>query len=122
MKGGAVPLNPRIAGQIEAEAMQFLGTPYARDFNCMTFVRAVYRAVGLTLPPMALNVTTADLVNPPIGYVLYVQHKQAPRRGYSHVVIILPRRRCIHCSYYFGRKVVITDLDELMALYDIADA
>ncbi|MDO8469535.1 MAG: hypothetical protein Q7S84_00760 [bacterium] len=107
--------------QIEAEATRHLGTPYTRDFNCMTFVRTMYRAVELTLPPVAANVRFMELADPPIGHILYLRHKESSvRRSYTHAAIILPGRRCIHCSYYFGGKVVVSELDELLKTYDVA--
>lgn len=86
----------------------------------MDFVREVYLKNQLTLPPLSLNLTPEELLNPPIGHILYLRHKQAsPGRNFTHAALILPERKAIHASYYFGMCVVITDLDELMKIYDL---
>lgn len=109
------------AEQIVAVARTFLDRPYTKDFRCMDFVREVYRRVGLTLPPIERNLTVDDLKNPPVGFVLYLLHKENTfDRKYSHVAIILPGRTCIHMSYYFGGRVVITDLDTFLEIYHLA--
>lgn len=106
--------------EIERIALKYLGRAYESRFRCLDFVRAVYAEMGMTIPPVRLNVKPVDLTNPPVGHVLFLRHKQAARKeGYTHVAIIISGHRCIHNSYYFGKKVVITPLDELLACYEV---
>jgi hypothetical protein len=115
-------LTPKTARRIEREARRYLGKKYDRtSFNCLTFVRAVYAKVGLKPPPLRLNVSAAQLLDPPTGFVLYLKRRgSASRKPITHAVIILDKRTCIHCSYYFGGKVVISTLDEILKEYDVA--
>lgn len=77
--------------------------------------------MGLTLPPVDLNLTADDLNKSPVGYVLYLRHKRYHGTNrFTHAGIMLENKKCIHCSYYFGMAVVITDLDNLFEIYDIA--
>lgn len=110
-----------IGKAVEDVALIYLGTPYTDTFNCLDFVRAVYKRVGLTTPPSNLNVIHDQLSSPPIGYVIFLRHKQATaERKVTHVGIVISGRRVVHCSFYFGRRVVITDLDELLKMYDLS--
>lgn len=107
--------------KIITTARRYLGSPYQDDFTCLDFVRTVYAKHGFTVPPIELNLQAKDLENPPIGFVLYLR-----RRGYSgdrrwtHVTIVVSATECIHCSHYFGDKVVITPLKDVLSFYDIA--
>ena len=110
---------------MENEAyLQRLGRPYSEAYKCLTFVRDVYGAVGLTLPPIVMNVRREQLENPPVGFVLYLRRKSkrsATSTRFTHAGIIIPERSLIHCSYYFGKKVVISDLDEVLEIYDLVE-
>lgn len=115
-------LSPTTQSDIVAEALRYLGKEYDRShFNCLTFARLVYEKVGLKLPPIQLNITPLQLTDPPLGYVLYLKYKQSKSTGkFTHVGILIGNRECIHCSYFFGGKVVITRLDELFGVYELA--
>jgi cell wall-associated NlpC family hydrolase len=105
---------------IEKIALTYRDVPYTNTFNCLDFVRAVYARAGLTAPPSKLNIVHEQLADPPVGYVIFLRHKQASaERKATHVGIIISSRRVIHCSFYFGKKVVITDIDELLKTYDL---
>jgi hypothetical protein len=106
---------------IVTSAIGFLGRPYEEGFKCTDFIREAYRHAGLTLPPPHMNLSLRDLDDPPIGYVLYLKHKEhGGSRRLTHAVILLPDRMCIHSSYFFGMKVVTTALDDVLAVYEIA--
>jgi len=109
------------AEQIVKIALSCLGQPYRDIFKCTDFVRQAYNQVGLTIPPPTLNLKLDDMHSPPIGFVLYLKRKasQVDRRV-THAVLILPERKCIHASYYLGITIVITELDELLKMYDLA--
>lgn len=107
--------------EIERIALTYLGRKYESGFRCMDFVRRVYAEAGMTVPPVRLNVKPAGLADPPVGHVLFLRHKQATgTKRYSHVAIVISGRRCIHNSYHLGGRVVITPLDELLTLYNLA--
>lgn len=105
--------------KIISTARTYLGRDYTRSFNCLDFVREVYRAHGLTVPPPFLNLRPEDLSDPSPGYVLYLRHKTFSGDGWTHVAIIASSESCIHCSYYFGRKVVITSIADMLSMYNV---
>ena len=117
---GSVALTVEEAERIEGFALSYLGCKYeAGIFNCKDFVQAVYRDVGIAYPPLSLNVSKDELLNPPIGHVLFLKHKESTRQV-SHVGIVISGRRCIHNSRYFGGQVVVTPLEELFKIYDLS--
>ena len=107
--------------QIEEVALSYLGREYRIDFNCRDFVEMVYSQVGMPMPLRRLNITREELENPPVGHIIFLRHKGAPRHKVStHVGIIISGKRCIHNSYYFGKQVVVTSFEELFKVYDLA--
>lgn len=107
---------------IEEIAITYLNAPYTKSFSCVTFVREVYRRAGLTVPPSSLNITLEQLKDPPIGYVIFLRHRSVGEgeMRVTHVGIIISGKRVIHCSFFFGKKVVITNVDALLEVYDLA--
>lgn len=114
--------------QVVKTALTYLGTPYEKNFTCADFVRAVYREIEIEIPilstapvPQWMNITRDELEGLPVGHLMFLRHKknQGPR-SWTHVVITLPERKCIHCSYFFGGKVVISSLVEIFEVYDFA--
>lgn len=107
--------------EIERIALTYLGRKYEPGFRCLDFVRCVYAEAGLTVFPVTRNVRPEELANPPVGHVLFLKHRQASKeRRCTHAVIIISGGRCIHNSYYFGKKVVVTPLDQILSLYEVA--
>lgn len=53
--------------EIERIALKYLGRAYKSGFRCLDFVRLVYAEVGMTIPPVRLNIKSADLASPPNG-------------------------------------------------------
>ena len=105
---------------IIASARRYLGRPYQEDFTCLDFVRAVYAEHGLSVPPASLNLDAADLADPPIGFVLYLRRKAyIGTRTWTHMVLIASATECIHCSRFFGGKVVLTPLRHIRAIYEV---
>lgn len=124
-------LTPAQITKILDAAWSLLGRPYADDFQCVDFVRAVYASADITIPrltsgspPEDFNIRKADLRNPPAGYIMFLKDRCDPRkeRLWTHLVIILPLRTCIHCSLFYGEKVVITPLAEIFERYDFAES
>ena len=106
-------LTKKQAQRIEKIALRYLGRKYRSRFRCQDFVCAVYREVGISVPTRRHNVTREQLKNPPLGYVIYLKHKREREKPSTHMGIIVSGKRCIHNSYYFGKWVVITPLEEL---------
>jgi len=107
----------------------FEGRMRAPDFKCIDFVRIVYRAVGITIPrlgpwcpPSDFNIGEEELADPPVGHLMFLKDRTDPRTesAWTHTVIIVPGRKCVHCSLFLGEKVVITPLEELWQRYDFA--
>jgi hypothetical protein len=115
-------LSQQLQCYIKNEAIRYIGKKYDRiHFNCLTFARLVYQKVGLTLPPLQLNVTLSQLKNPPVGFVVYLRRKNSKNIcRFTHVAILMDDRMCIHCSYFFGGSVVVSRLDELLDFYSLA--
>ncbi|MDB4983931.1 MAG: hypothetical protein JWM20_110 [Patescibacteria group bacterium] len=113
-------------------AMSYLEHPYSKEiFNCVTFVRAVYKSADIDIPllnpgPPAfeLNISRWQCDDPPVGHMIFLKDPLDPRkeRAWTHIVIALENKTCIHCSLFFGRKVVISTLDEIFARYEFAES
>lgn len=112
-------------------AFSYLGHKYENGFDCIGFVRSVYRHIGIDVPlisgtippPKEFNITEDQLCNPPIGHTIFLKDRYDPRkeRVWTHVVIVLPNSQCIHSSIFYGEKVSISDLREIMEKrYDFA--
>lgn len=114
--------------KVVSVALSYLGRSRQKIFCCADFVRAVYRSIGIEIPllassapPSEFNIKAEDLQNPPIGHLMFLRDRKDRRsRAWTHVAILLPHGRCIHCSYFFGRKVTISTLDEIFECYDFA--
>lgn len=107
-------------------ATSYLGQRYHPGFTCVDFVREVYRGIGITIPelspeapPSRFNLSPDDIGDPPIGHLLFLRNKQEKRdRRWSHIVIVLPDRECIHCSYFTG-QVTRSTLPDILSRYEI---
>ncbi len=110
-------------------ATSYIGHPYGKGFRCVDFVRNVYGHVGIKIPkltsrvpPVEYNITKKQLRDPPVGYLIFLKDRGDPRkyRAWTHVVIVMPDHCCIHCSLFFGKKVVISSLSDMYKKYDFA--
>lgn len=123
-------LSEEVRRKIIETALTFLGQPYSPSFNCIDFVREVYARVGIQIPkispqitPRRCNILREDLKDPPFGHIIFLRDLQDDRpRSWTHVGILLPEKKCIHCSLFFGQKVVISALDELFKRYHFAES
>jgi len=126
-----------ILGKISSDkiievALSYLDHPWSRtEFNCVTFVREVYARVGIEIPklrhdciPSEFNITKDQFENPPAGHLIFLLDPNDPRkeRAWTHLVISLGDQKCIHCSLFFGRKVVISTIEEIRKKYLFAES
>ena len=53
--------------------------------------------------------------------MIFLKDRNDPRkeRVWTHVAIILTKETCIHCSLFFGNKVVISSFKDMYAKYDV---
>lgn len=114
-------MSSELGHMIVETALRYLGRPYDREnFKCFHFVREVYTLLGLKPPPLSENLTVEQMLDPPIGHLLYLKHKEdTKQRRWSHVAIVISKEEVIHNSLWFGEKVVISKLSEILELYTI---
>ena len=112
-------------------AQSYVGIPYIPyQFECVDFVREVYRHVGIEIPllpksapPAEFNINAEQLAEPPIGYLMFLKNPKDRRlRAWTHVAIILSKETCVHCSYYFGKRVVISTFEEVFQKYEFVES
>jgi len=125
-----VELSKEQVATILRVASLYVDYPYKKNFQCVDFVRRVYGCTGIkvpilkadTPPPREFNITKEQLKEPPPGHILFLKDRSDPRknRKWTHVVIIMPGHRCIHCSLFLGRQVAISSLYEMFKRYDFA--
>ena len=114
-------------------ARMFLGRPYGEEFDCIEFIRAVYRSADvhipkispLAAPPYEFNIRKEELKNAPEGNIIFLKDRYDPRkeRKWTHAVIALRHGQCIHNSIFYGSKVTISDIETIMKdRYDFAES
>ena len=117
--------------QVVEIALTYLNQPYRKGFRCVEFVREVYCQIGIHLPilqswapPQGFNIFKEQLIDPPAGHVMFLRDRDDPRkeRSWTHVVILISKLNCIHCSLFSGEKVVISTLEEIYKRYDFAES
>ena len=111
-------------------ALSFLGLPYSENFRCLDFVRTVFRQMNMNIPilhpnlspPSDWNISETDINNPPPGHIMFLIDPNDSRkeRAWTHAVIIVNPKDCIHCSIFFGREVIISPLDKIFEKYKFA--
>lgn len=111
---------------IVAFSLDYLGRQWSEDFNCIAFVREIYKMVDIEIPPIHshilpprdFNITEENLNSWRAGYILFLKRqKYTGERIWTHVGITLPEEKLIHCSEYFGRQVSITPKKEIFSFY-----
>ncbi len=123
-------LNASMSERIIIESHNYLGFEFNYEkFNCVHFAREVYRCVGITLPlldrkgfpPKDFHLSPEEFGNMPTGHCAFFKRKACSSgRIWTHVAIIVSSTELIHCSRYFGCKVVITPRDMFLEIYDLA--
>lgn len=124
-------LTEKEVRKIVSIAISYLGHKYGNGLDCIGFVRSVYKCIGIDIPPISgtsfppkeFNITRDQLYGPPVGHTIFLKDRYDPRkeRTWTHVVIALSGHQCIHASIFYGGKVSISDLREIMQKrYDFA--
>ena len=112
-------------------AKSYIGRKREPGFKCVEFVCQVYEEAGITVPrliptefpPQDFCLTKDELTDPPAGRPLFLYNKNDWRpRKWTHLVITLPNHEVVHCSYFFGKKVVITSLEKILEKYDFVES
>jgi cell wall-associated NlpC family hydrolase len=111
---------------VVAIALEYLDREWGDHFNCITFVREVYRKVCVDVPliyshvppPKECNISADGLDCWHEGLILFLKRKgYTGSRTWTHVGITMPSGRLIHCSDYFGKRVSITQKEEIFTFY-----
>lgn len=111
-------------------AYSYLGYPFDwKTFNCMHFVRKVYREVGIELPliykkiplPFEFQLSESEFCLMPIGHIVFFKRRGSEAdRLWTHVAIIANLTELIHCTRHLGNGVVVTSRDRFLNVYDLA--
>ena len=111
-------------------AMSHLGRGREEGFRCVDFVREVFRSIDIEIPPLSsgfppkeFNIAKEDLVNLPLGEIIFFRNLKDQRgRKWTHVAIAVSSDECIHCSYFFGEKVVVSNINDMLARYEFVES
>lgn len=109
-------------------ALACVGRNHEPGFGCVDFVRHVYLQIGIKIPllspetpPREYNITRSMLNNPPNGAIVFLKDPTDLRlREWTHVAIALPEKKIIHNSIFFGRRVTVLTLAEVLTVYEFA--
>lgn len=103
--------------QIVEFAKSLLGTRYSyQNFNCSHFVQLVYGKFDIPMMQEVCFETITDFNDPSaIGKLILLVHSKYRSK---HTAIYIGNHQVIHNSFYFGRKVVITSLEDLLKVYE----
>ncbi len=117
-------INSKKRRKIVDEALSHLDRIQGDDFKCVDFVREVYAACGITIPkisptlapPRKFNTTIDKLKNPPIGIIVFLKDRFDLRinRTWTHLIISIGNGECVHCSKFYGGKVTISNIQEIL--------
>ncbi len=101
-------------------ARSLIETQYDRaDFNCRHFVEKVFKDAELEISYVRFE-EYGSLNEQHMGQVLLLVRRSVKHlRPISHMGIFSDHG-LLHCSYYFGRAVVETSLEELFEVYDLS--
>ncbi len=106
----------KIAPQLVEFAKSFVGKDYSYlDFNCAHFIRMVYGKFNI---PILVNATIEPIVNfndsSEVGKMVLLKHRKYQSR---HMAIYIGENQVIHNSFYFGKKVVVSNLGDVLKVY-----
>lgn len=122
-------LTPDVSRRIITVAQGYLNRSFDyHNFNCIHFVREVYGLVGITLPlinreglpPAKFHLSEIEFRKMLLGHSVFFRRKSSMSpRLWTHVAIIFSESELIHCSLFFGKKVVVTSVDEFFKIYSL---
>lgn len=115
---------------IVATAQNYIGRSFNYSkFNCVHFVREVYRTAGITLPilsptdypPLDFYLSENELALMPIGHAVFFKRRAAAtRRIWTHIAIVYSTNEFIHCSRYVGYGVGTVTVEQMFSIYQLA--
>ncbi len=117
-------MDAHIGQRVVAFAKTFLGEPYSyRNFNCWHFIGTVYAECGVSMPRGTPIKPIIDFSDPnTIGELVFLRRKTDTRKlSHTHIAIYIGDGRVIHCTFYLGKAVVISTLEDIFAVYDIVE-
>ncbi|MBX4210840.1 C40 family peptidase [Candidatus Parcubacteria bacterium] len=124
-------LTEILSQEIVTAARSYLGKPFDWDtFNCVHFIRMVYRDVGIVFPvlkrydypPAEFHLSAEAFSKMPIGHSVFFKRKaKSTARFWSHVAIIIGEDTLIHNTRHLGQGVSITEVSSLLYVYDLAE-
>ena len=126
-------LNEKQKREILNAAHAFLGSPYGSEFDCIGFIRAVYKSADIDIPKIfpleapsyEFNISKEELGGAPEGSIIFLKDRYDPRheRKWTHAVIALCGGQCIHNSVFYGLRVTVSDMKTILKeRYDFAES
>jgi len=108
--------------QLVEFAKTFLGTPFSWEgFTCWDFVKKVYARFEIPMHVGSSIEPIADFDDPrAVGRLVLLRRREyRGSRRYTHVAIYIGSRQVIHSTLYLGGMVVISTMEEVLAVYQI---
>ena len=123
-------LSEALSRQIIAVTQKYVGRFFDWDtFNCVHFVREVYREVGIELPrlvrgklpPQDFHLSKERFESMPLGHSVFFRRRTSiSDRSWTHVAIIAGRDQLVHCTRHLGNGVSISSTLEFLNVYELA--
>ena len=119
-------LSQEIRDTVCVLSLTYLEKKYPHKFSCLTFVRDVYKEIGIEIPPLwgyatpprIFNIKQKDLEVWDHGYIVFLKRNEyAGERVWTHVGITLPDHKLIHYSEYFCETVSMTPQKDIFKFY-----
>ncbi len=123
-------LSAELSERIVVVAHSYIGREYDWHlFDCVHFVIAVYRQVGIEIPrfgskgypPSDFHLTAEEFYQMPLGQTVFFKRRASTSdRIWTHVAIIASPTELIHCSRHNGNGVRVTTKAEFLEIYVLA--
>jgi hypothetical protein len=123
-------LDMTLSVRVFMAALHYKGREFDWDtFNCVHFVRQVYKDVGIELPllrrellpPKEFHLNEKQFRDMPVGHsVFFKRRAKETERTWSHLAIILAPCKLIHCTRHMGNGVIISDTSDFLKIYELA--
>lgn len=123
-------LSNVVSDVIVSTSYEYLGKSFDLDtFNCVHFVREVYKSAGVVMPilarydfpPREFHLSNDEFNSMPIGHSVFFKRRSTrSTRPWTHVAIIVSSDTLIHCTQYIGKGVMLTSKSVFMETYDLS--